>query len=153
MIADDVFRSRLQATIASLRYWVPAISDAARIEQIEGHDFWKLSVSPVVATAAPFELMLRTDQIFDISIAGETFEDQPITTLDLFLPLAEAIAGGRVILRETMCTATAVPLSLETRVTLAEGAVWSRLRTMPGSRLIGAGETMVNDRHFVPYRR
>lgn len=153
MIAEDVFRSRLQATIASLRYWVPAIADAARIEQTEGHDFWKLSVFPTVAAACPFELMLRTDQQFDLSIAGEVFEDQPVSSLDLFLPLVEAITAGHLIQRATASTATAAPLSIETRVTLADGTVWSKLRTLPGGRLIDVGETVVCDRHFVPYRR
>lgn len=153
MIAEDVFRSRLQATIASLRYWVPAIADAARIEQTEGHDFWKLSVSPTVAAACPFELMLRTDQFFDLAIAAETFEDQPVSSLDFFLPLVEAIATGRVIQRKTVSAATAVPLSLETRITFADGTVWSKLRALPGGGLIDADETLVFDRHFVPYHR
>ncbi len=153
MVAEDVYRSSLQATIATLRKWVPAIAASARIEQTEGHDVWKLSVAPTVPAACPFELMLRTDQKFDLSIAGEIFEDQPVSSLDLFLPLIDAIAAGRVIQRETVSTATAAPLSLETRVTLANGAVWSKIRELPGGHAIHTGDTLVQDRHFIPYRR
>jgi len=32
MLPDDVFRSRLQATITALRYWAPSVADAARLE-------------------------------------------------------------------------------------------------------------------------
>ena len=32
MLSDDVFRSRLLATIESLRYFVPSIADVARCE-------------------------------------------------------------------------------------------------------------------------
>lgn len=153
MVAEDVYRSRLQATIASLRYWVPTIADAARIEQTEGHDFWKLSVTPAVPAACPFELMLRADQHFDLSIAGEIFEDQPVASLDLFVPLVEAIAAGRIIQRETESVATAAPLTIETRVALADGSVWSKLRQLPGGGAIDTRDTMIRDRHFIPYRR
>lgn len=153
MVAEDVYRSRLQVTIAALRSWVPKIADDARVEQTEGHDFWKLSVTPSVAGACPFELMLRADQNFDLLIAGEIFEDQPVSSLDLFLPLVDAIADGRVILRHRESLATGAPISLETRVTLADGRVWSKLRTLPGGQLIRGGELAVRDRHFVPYRR
>lgn len=153
MVADDVYRSRLQATIAGLRYWVPTIADAARIEQTEGHDFWKMSVTPTVSAACPFELMLRADQHFDIVVAGEMFEDQSVASLELFLPLVDAIAAGRVIQRNTESVATGASLAVETRVSLADGSLWSRRRCLPGGELIAADDDAIRDRHFLPYRR
>lgn len=153
MVADDVFRSRLQATIAALRYWVPTIADAAHVEQTESRDFWKIAVTPSTAGACPFELVLRADQHYDISIAGETFEDRPITSLDLFLPLVTAITAGRVVQRYTVSAATKAALSVETRVALEDGAIWSERRAMPGGLLIPAGDTTIRDRHFLPCKR
>lgn len=153
MIADDVYRSRLQATIAALRYWVPTIADAAHVEQTDGHQAWKMAVRPVQSAACPFELMLRSDQHYDISVAGETFEDRPVGTLDIFVPLVEAIAAGSVIQRRTESTATGAPLSVETRVTLADGSIWSERRDLPLGALVSDCTTAVRDRHFIPYRR
>lgn len=153
MVADDVFRSRLQATIAALRYWVPTIADAAHIEQTEGHDSWKLSVTPAVPAACPFELMLRADQHFDIVIAGEMFEDRSIPSLDLFVPLVTAIADGHVIQRWSESPATGARLAVETRVTLDDGSLWSERRVLPGGAVIAPADIAIRDRHFLPYRR
>ncbi len=59
MLPDDVFRSRLQATIMALRYWAPSIADAARLEDTETSDYWKIIVTPAMASACPFELILH----------------------------------------------------------------------------------------------
>ena len=52
MIADDVFRSRLQSTITALRYWAPSIADAAHIEEAETGNYWKIIVAPTLAQAS-----------------------------------------------------------------------------------------------------
>ncbi len=62
-------------------------------------------MTPAVSAACPFELMLRADQHFDIVVAGEMFEDQSVASLELFLPLVDAIAAGRVIQRHTESSA------------------------------------------------
>ena len=153
MVADDVFRSRLQAAIADLRQWGATVARSTHMEQTEGHDFWKLAATPLGAAACPFELVLRMDQKYDISIAGETYEDLPITRLDLFLPLVTAIAEGRVVQRHTLAAATAALLSIETRVTLDDGEIWSQRRDLADLPLLTADETLVSDRHFLPYAR
>jgi len=153
MIPDDVYRSRLQATIEELRYWIPSIADWARIEPSEAPASWKLSVEPRTAGAAPFELLLRTDRHYDLSVAGETFEDQPIDTLDLFLPLVSAISDGRIIQRRRLARFTGAPLSVETRIALGDGSVWSRLRTLSAGTAMRPEEIEIRDRHFLPYRR
>ena len=53
MLPDDVFRSRLQTTITALRYWAPSIADAARIEEAETGDYWKIVVAPRLAQRLP----------------------------------------------------------------------------------------------------
>lgn len=151
MIADDVYRSRLQATIASLKYWVPEIKDVAEVVEETERDFWKVRVDPRVAGACPFELMLRTDRKHDLIIAGELYEERPTGTLDVFLPLVEALAQGRVIQRRQFAAATIMPLSIDTIVTFADGTVWQ------AGRALGAAaapvESITRDRHFLPYRR
>jgi hypothetical protein len=51
MLPDDIFRSRLQSTITALRYWAPSIADAARLDETEASDYWRLTVKPKVASA------------------------------------------------------------------------------------------------------
>ena len=92
MLPDDVFRSRLQTTITALRYWAPSIADAARMQESETGNFWKIIVTPMVASACPFELILHFDQRYDLAVGDETYERRPIESFDWFVPFAEAIA-------------------------------------------------------------
>lgn len=150
MLSDDVYRSRLAVTIAALRYWVPSVSDAAETEETETSDFWRLAVAPRIAQGCPFELILHSDQRHDLIIAGEVYEDRLIGTLDLFLPLAEAIAAGTVLQRQWISAVTGRPLSIETLVTLPSGAVW---RDGVGPASANGIPLVSRDRHFLPYRR
>jgi hypothetical protein len=153
MLPDDVFRSRLEATVAALRYWVPTVSDAAAVTETAGEGYWKLAVRPFVATACPFDLMLRADQHYDITIAGEAFEDQPIESLEAFVPLITAIADGRVVQRLRIAEASGRPLSIETIVKLPDGRLWSASRSLASATSAREPETLLKDRHFLPYRR
>jgi hypothetical protein len=153
MVADDLFRSRLQATIADLRQWGATVSHATHMEQTEGHDFWKLAVTPLVHAACPFELVLRMDQKYDISIAGETYEDLPIGRLELFLPLITAIASGKAVQRHTLSASTEALLAVETLVPLPHGETWSKRREIAGAPNAPTDETLINDRYFLPYTR
>jgi len=154
MHADDIYRTKLQATVAALKYWLPEINDTARVSEISDVDYWKIAVEPKVPGACPFELMLRTDQRHDLIIAGEVFEDQPTTTLDLFVPLVDSIAEGRVVQRRTVSAATGAPVALRTIITLPDGHVWEAERTLPDGLAPGAlDDLIIEDRHFLPYRR
>src|SRR5262245_7274658 len=124
MLPDDVFRSRLQTTITALRYWAPSVADAARLDDDETSDYWKLGVAPVVPSACPFELILHADQRYDLAIAGETYESRPIVSFDWFVPFAEAIARGNVVQRHWISRLTGLERSVETLVTLAGGGIW-----------------------------
>jgi len=153
MISDDVFRSRLETTIASLRYWVPQIADCARIEESQGPGFWKIKVTPATAGACPFELMLRTSQVYHIVIGRETYEDLPVETMDLFLPLVEAIADGRLIERRLVSMATGQVAETTTIVDLGRGKEWRASRRAKAFKDLDLGASLHNDHHFLPYHR
>lgn len=150
MISDDVYRSRLQATIAALKYWVPEIKDVASVMEETSHEYWKIIVAPHVDGACAFELLLRTDQKHDLFISGELYEDLPTESLDQFVPLVEAIAAGRIIQRREFARATGMPLSVETIIDVAAREPW-RQKRMLASIPTAAIET--RDHHFLPYRR
>ncbi|MGQ0671994.1 MAG: hypothetical protein ACT4N2_03825 [Hyphomicrobium sp.] len=152
--SDDVFRSQLQTTIASLRYWIPSVADAARVEETETADYWKMSVIPTVTGACPFELLLRADRKFDIIIAGETFEDEAMTSLNEFLAIADAIAQGRIIQRSWISSATGVTSVIETIVSLDGERTWRRQRNIrPLAEHSDPFGNEKRDRHFLCYRR
>lgn len=154
MLPDDVFRSRLQATITALRYWAPSIADTARLEQAETSDYWKIAVAPAVASACPFELILHADQRYDLAIADESYEGRPIESFELFLPFVEAIAEGSVVQRRWVSRLTGLERSVETLVTMANGGIWRDSRgeyhRMPTLEDDG---TELRERRFLPYRR
>lgn len=154
MTIDDRYRAQLQAAIAALRYWVPTISDAAHVTQSDGSAYWSLAAEPNAAGACPFELVLRTDGKHDIMIAGESYEDLPTDDLDMFVPLACAIARGDVIRRMTVTAATGTPVTIETIVNLDGGKVWRQTRDLPSARHPdAASEVLAEDRTFLPYKR
>lgn len=154
MLSDDVFRSKLQATIESLRYWAPSVADAAKIEESGTADYWKFTVSPKVAGACPFELLLSSNQLYDFMIAGELYEDRPVVSLDLFLPLVEGITQGRVVQRRWVSLQTGAVRQIETIVSLANGREWRDSRAIDGlEKAIDAEATEKEDRHFLAYQR
>lgn len=153
MLPDDVYRSRQEAAIAGLRYWAPTVSDVASISESEGNGFWKISVTPDAANACPFELVLRSDQRHDLVIAGETFEDLPTKSLDVFVPLADAISQGRVVQCHWQSAATGAATAIETIVTLPDGREWSSARMLTRLASDNPDGVVAVTRHFVPYRR
>ncbi len=156
MLPDDLFRSRLQTTITALKYWAPSIADAARIEETETGNYWKITVGPHLANACPFELILHFDQHYDLAVAEESYEHLPIELFDLFLPFVEAIADGRVVERRWVSYLTGMERSVETLVMLAGGGIWREARgTAPGTGLPSLDDdgTELRERRFLPYRR
>lgn len=158
-LSHDVYRSRLQTVIESLRYWIPSIADAARVEETEAPEYWKMWVSPAVAGACPFELILRSDRRCDLVIAGEVYEDLAMLAFEDFLPLCEAIAQGRVIQRRWTSPATAALCDVETIVTFANSKTWTGSRAVnsrtsgPISAKVSREAAARHDRHFLAYRR
>lgn len=138
--------SAVQAAIEQLRYWVPTIKDVARVFEGRDEESFLLSIEPKVAAACPVAIAIRDNGRFDIAIAGETYEDRILSTLDQIVLLLERIADGHVIQRRWISLATGVPQSVETIVALGSGDVWREGRAPDG----GAER---QDRHFLPYRR
>jgi len=128
MLPDDLFRSRLQTTITALKYWAPSIADAARVEESETGNYWKIAVAPKLTNACPFELILHFDQRYDLAIGEETYEGLPIESFDIFLPFVEAVADGRVVQRHWVSRLTGLERSVETLVSLAGGGIWRETR-------------------------
>jgi hypothetical protein len=145
-VPDDAFAHSLRGTIEGLRYWVPSIIDAARVAEESAPQYWHLSIAPRSPGGCPFELLLRQDRRFDAVVAGQSYEDRSITSLSLFLALAEAIIDGRVIQRRWLSTQTGTLSAVETLVFLSDGSVWR-----DGNAPLGPCES--RDRHFLPYRR
>lgn len=145
---------QIEATIEQLRYWVPTITDVARVAEIDQAGTWTLSIAPRIASACPVEITLKDNGRFDIVIGGETYADRSLGTLDQIVRLLERITEGRVIQRQWVSPATGTPCGTETIVTLGPDAIWhgsdATAHAIAGL-LDGAGER--HDRHFLPYRR
>jgi hypothetical protein len=154
MLPDDLFRSRLQTTITGLKYWAPSIADAARIDETETGNYWKIAVKPRLANACPFELILHFDQHLDLAVGEESYEGLPIETFDLFLPFVEAISEGQVVQRRWISRLTGLERSVETLVMLAGGNIWRESRgASPGMPSLDDDGTELRERRFLPYRR
>ena len=155
MLPDDVFRARLQSTITALRYWAPSVADAARLEETECGDYWRLNVQPNVDSACPFEIILHADQRYDVSIADENYEGRPVEAFEWIVPFANAIANGEVVQRRWISRLTGLERSVETVVLLGGGGVWSDGRgDIPQKRpTLDDDGTELRERRFLPYRR
>lgn len=146
MTPEGICTSPVEVTIEQLRYWVPTITDVASAVEARDGESWLLSIEPHLATACPVAIALRQDGRFDISLAGETYEDCALSSLDQLVPLLERIVAGDVVQRRWVSAATGVPQGIETFVQLGSGLVW-RHEPEPD----GGAER--RDRHFLPYRR
>ncbi len=154
MLSDDVYRSKLQTVIATLRYWVPQISDTAHIEEGEQSGYWKLTVSPHIRGACPFELLLHENQIYDFALDGETYERIPVEDLDMFLPLLEAIVDGKVVQRRWTSRVTGQLVDVDSSVDLGDGREWHRDRCSGAASTGEKREALVcRAKHYLPYRR
>jgi hypothetical protein len=160
MLPNDTFRTSYQATIRTLELWLDTQQSVANVEVARADGSWRARVTPHAANACPFELALRLDQHYDLSVGSETYEDQPIDNLGLFPDLLGAIAEGRVISRRSASAATGSIHAIETIVSPNAGMEWSGRRTFtrgmgtqgPGLRGI-ATDVVVTDRHYVAYSR
>lgn len=153
MLSDDTYRAKLQQTMASLKAWTGFVADVARVEEATVGSAWRIAIFPKAANACPVEIVLRQDQRFDISIGEETYEDQVIQSLDMFLPLLEAVADGRVVTRRTASAATGLLHSVATIVDLSDGSQYARVRANPATAGLSTDGTEAIDTHYLPYRR
>ncbi|MDQ8699314.1 hypothetical protein [Hyphomicrobium sp. LHD-15] len=139
--------AQVQATIEEIRYWVPTIKDVAHVFEGNEEGSWLLSIEPVIGSACPVAIALKENGRFDISIAGETYDDRVLATLDQIVLMLERIADGHVIQRRWVSSATGAHHAVETIVTLGPGLDW-RGGPEPHAHVVER-----HDRHFLPYRR
>ncbi|MGE0023494.1 MAG: hypothetical protein AB7S70_07680 [Hyphomicrobium sp.] len=144
--SDALRAPSVEATIEQIRYWVPTISDVARTVEARDGESWLLSIEPHLAAACPVAIALSQSGRFDISIAGETYDDCALGSLDQLVHLLERISDGHVIQRRWVSAATGTMRGVETIVVLGAGAEWR-----DGQEADGGSER--RDRHFLPYRR
>ena len=154
MFPDDVYRKQLSEIISVLENWARDNRDSAQIETASTASYWKMSAVPHVHGACPFELLLRADQRFNVAIAGEVYEDNPIAKFDFFTMLVGAIARGHVERIQVLNALTGAPEAMETRVTLEDGWAWigeRRIGPRNPQRLESTQE--LRTRRYLAYRR
>ncbi len=157
MQKDDVSRAKLQSTIANIRAWAEPLSHHAVIQESDDIDSWHIAVKPHTPGACPFELMITGDELYDIRVAGEGYEDHTVESWELFLPLLKAISEGNVIQRKWTSPVTGNDILLETRITPDTTSEWFVRRSLSALRKdIGEDEltlAQVSEKHFLPYQR
>ena len=151
MLPDDVFRTKLDRTIADLRAWGQSVSDCAKVADVQEKSHWWFVAIPHARGACRFELILHHRQSIDIAIGSETYEDRPVDELDRLLALAEAIAAGRVYRRLRKSANTGAELAIETLVRLPGDEIWQADRWLHSGKPLGP--STLEDRWFLPYRR
>ena len=153
MLSDDTYRAKLDQLIASVRAWTGFVADVARVEVAEQGETWRIALSPKFGNTCPAEIMLRPGQTWDLTIGGQLFKDRALGSLEVVLPLLEAIAEGRVVTRIAASATTGLVHSVGTVVTLANG---TRFMEEQAVIELPAGiepRLEVSERHFLPYRR
>ena len=153
MLSDDAFHAKLMLTMASLRAWSGFVADVAVIEDGEIGESWHFGLVPHMPSACPVELVLRHDQRYDLTVAGESYEDRPIASLDLFPRLIEAIADGRVVRRYAVSRTTGLLHATSTVVRLRDGVVFEDGHPCLDVPALPAPPLEWRDLHFLPYRR
>lgn len=155
MLSDDIFKSRLRSTIAAIEAWAQSLAGVAAVETERDDVTWRIAIRPHAPQACPLELSLRTDQRFDFVVGPETYEDEPIESLDAFLPMLQAIAAGRVLTRRRTTAATGLPVDVSTVLMAADDAApfWQRSRSTLVARPLRMGDVLVDDEHYAPYAR
>ncbi|MFM9939112.1 MAG: hypothetical protein ACKVP7_06415 [Hyphomicrobiaceae bacterium] len=153
MRADDVFRAELHDTIRALRAWAESLSDVATVDLSEADRHWRLRLVPHEAAACPVEVILYSDQRFDLAVGPETYEGLAALALSRFAPLLDAITQGRVVTRTWSTLATGAHLATATIVEAADGPWQHERETAAIARAADRDACSVRDRHYAPYRR
>lgn len=153
MLSDDTYRAKLDQLIASVRAWTGFVADVARVEVTDQGQAWRIALLPKFGNTCPAEIILRPDKTWDLTIGGHTFKNRALSSLELVLPLLEAIAEGRVVALKSVSASTGLVHGVGTVVTLANG---TRFEEQQAVIELPAGieprvETI--ERHYLPYRR
>lgn len=153
MAPDDSFRKQLQHVITALETWAKEMAPWAQIELGPIGNAWRISAVPHVETACPFEIVLRTDRQFDITVDGETYEDLPLDALTDIPQIVRAIANGRILIRRWQSSLTGLVYSVETVVDLPGADEGRFTRRNPDAPDVDDTELEAAIETFAPYRR
>lgn len=148
----DTYRLQLQQVVASVKAWSGFVADVARVETDEEGHGWRLAMQPLAPGACPVEMLLDGSELkCDLKIGAETYEDLGLSSLDMVLPLVQAVANGRVVTRMTRSAATGLPIGTDTLIRLEDGTEI----VLPAAPLGCAADAAVETRnvHFLPYRK
>ncbi len=151
MHPDDIYRAERAATIASLRYWAPTVRDCARVTDEEPGGYWRLHVAPYAPGACPFDLILLEDRFYSLMLDGRGYEDLPVDSLRLMIPLVEAIASGRVTRALSTSSRSGSLVAITDRIALAGGAIWEQSASIDGAP--PREGTVDRVRRYLPYHR
>lgn len=151
MQSQDTYRLQLQQLAASIKAWSGFVADVARVE-VEGDGAaWRFAMSPKAPGACPVEIVLNGSQLkCDLRVAGETVEDVTLPSLEIVLPLMQAVAEGRVHTRRIASAATGLPLGVSTHIRLPDGQTFEP-PSADCATLHGGIES--RDTHYLPYRK
>lgn len=153
MRSPDSFRQTLQQLTASIKAWSGFVGDVARVEVREDGLAWRVAMQPFIAGACPLVLELKgSGEACDLEVGNQRYTDWPLASIDLILPLMEAVVEGNVITRRMSSAATGAPLGITTEIRLADGRVLEPAEAArPNGLFPGAVEGRVT--HYLPYRR
>jgi hypothetical protein len=149
MLPDDVFRDRLEQTLAEVEKSAASMRECATVEVKASARYWNMAVLPFQIGACPLELMIKADQKFSLKLADEAFENRPIERFELFPHLVRAVEAGRVERISKFNAMTEALAAIEMRVELEPGWDWREERRLaPAS----SAEEWRSFR-YLPYRR
>ncbi len=152
MLPDDSFRQQLQHVIAALEVWAKEMEPWAAIELGNVNGAWRISAVPYTETACPFEIIMRADQSFDMTVDDQTYEDLPLDALTDIPQIVRAISDGRILIRRWESWTTGLEYRVETIVDLP-GAEGRFVRRNPDAPPAEDAELMSTPVAFAPYRR
>jgi hypothetical protein len=124
MLPDDVFRARLEQTLVEVEIIVSKLRGCAAVDVSATPRYWRATVLPFFAAACPFELMIKSDQKFNLKLSNEAFEDRPLEHFELIPHLVRAINEGNVEKISKFDAMTDALVAIEMRVALGPGWEW-----------------------------
>ena len=147
----DSYRLQLSQLVASIKAWSGFVADVAKVEMQEIGEGWRLAMLPTAPGACPLEVVLDgREPKCDLKVGREIYEDWPLPSLDIVLPLVEAVAEGRIVTRQMVSAATGLPLAVSTQIALANG---TRIELPSGRPDISGPASLARSIHYVPYRK
>lgn len=153
MQPHDVFNRAFDATTTQLDQWLTLVAADADIEHERTANYWRVRLRPHQPGACPVELMLSRSQSYDLDAGSESVVAQPLTDLNLFQPLLQAVADGHLVHRTWAAQATGRVLTHELIVHLADGRDWRTRRIVHAGTAATELDAIARDRSYVAYRR